>query len=257
MISNSMPPIPDSGIDLSWAQKTSYTATATNILSTASPLQTKDSKAVDASEFISYAMYKLWNPKPVSRRNTFAGFPHNTNPNLPAPYNDIVCPPGTSHWYPKFVHDVHNLLHLSALPTPIIFIGLMYVARLRQMISMEVGEGSEFRLFSAAMMIAQKQNSDSRYANKAWAKMTGFTLPEINLIEKDFLQGMKWKLHVRDDQYDKWVNTLQVLGKEHALVLRAAKMQETELLSLENQLQSRPDLVEEIKQIRRANTTRS
>jgi hypothetical protein len=212
---------------------------------------------LDASEFIAFAMYRLWHPKQLSRRSTYsysALQPLQKRPVLPAPYDTIISPVGTEDWYPYFVLQVHKLIRSSGLPTPFIFIALMYIARLRQNIPLEVGAGSEFKLLLAAMMVAQKQNSDARYANKTWSKMSGYTLGEVNQIERDFLIGIKWDLHIRDDKYHSWVLTMQTLGKEHALVLRASAMQENELKLLETQLQSRPDLVEEIASIRRAKT---
>ncbi|KAI8895663.1 hypothetical protein BC833DRAFT_600420 [Globomyces pollinis-pini] len=202
-------------------------------------------------------MYRLWYQKSLRRHTTndklVAQMPTASKPN---PLLDsIISPPGTELWYPDFVLKVHNLLRISNLQTPLIFIALLYIARLRQIIPLTAtGHGKEFKLLVAALMTSQKQNSDARYSNRAWSKMTGLDMNDINESEQEFLQCIQWKLHVRDDQYTQWVVTIQTLGKEHAIVLRASSMHESELKKLQDQLTSRPDLVEEINSIRRAHT---
>lgn len=223
---------------------------------TSNELPKEQKRSLEASEFISFAMYKLWHPKTISRRATVSStsITHKENPALPVPYNTIVSPPGQDAWYPYFVLQTHKVLSRTGLPTPLIFISLIYIARLRQNIPAEIGMGNEFKLLLASLIVSQKQNSDYRYANSVWATITGYSVEAINKLEKDFLTGMKWNLHVKDQQYEKWVATMQSLRKEHALVLKAYSMDLNDLQKLELKLAARPDLLTEIVEIRRAKT---
>ncbi|KAI8895661.1 hypothetical protein BC833DRAFT_600417 [Globomyces pollinis-pini] len=220
--------------------------------------------SLEASEFVAFAMYRLWNPKKVriSKKSSHIQTLPNPLPNcIDSSLGPLICPPGTESWYVLYVHNIHKLLQKSKLPTPIIFIALLYIARLRQVIATEATPGQEsqllFQLFLAALMVAHKQNSDFRYSNRTWSTISGYSLPELNQLERNFLKGMHWKLHCSDDQYTQWVTIIQKLGKEHSLVLKACCLPEAELQKLANEkLRSRPDLVEEITLIRQGFTCR-
>ncbi|KAH9246134.1 hypothetical protein BASA81_016355 [Batrachochytrium salamandrivorans] len=100
---------------------------------------------------------------------------------------------------------------LAALPH--ILISLLYVARLRQMVPVHItGEGSEYRVFVSALILAQKFHSDDRYSNKAWSRITKLPLAEINTMEREFLVSIGYRLHVRDTDYSKWEESIRVLG---------------------------------------------
>ena len=212
-------------------------------------LRTKKCKFdFNISEFVSFAFYKILNPTTMGRRHT-----ENITSSNPGPVSDLVIsPPGTESWYPAFVMRVHKLLTECQLSLPCIFVGLIYVYR-------HYGHGrlklqQDFKLLLAAMILAQKQHSDFRYSNKAWSKMSGVSIEEINVSERELLMSVGWDLYVTEQQYDHWNSSLQALGKDHVLVLRATQMQEDEFKRFEDSVQSRPDLLKEIVEIRKWNT---
>ncbi|KAL2920077.1 hypothetical protein HK105_200143 [Polyrhizophydium stewartii] len=169
---------------------------------------------------------------PQDAHNQLQQHPHQ--PQLPAraapaPFNAVVCPPGTRKWYPAFFEAVHTVLSRSACTLPHILIALLYVARLRQMVPPSVtGEGSEYRVFVSALILAQKFHSDDRYSNKAWSKITRLPLHEINTMEREFLASIQGRLHVRDTEYAKWEETIRALGQEHTVALAAAALHHNE-----------------------------
>ncbi|KAJ3273326.1 hypothetical protein HDV01_004543 [Terramyces sp. JEL0728] len=202
----------------------------------------------EATEFVSFTMYRLWqnknSPKPL------------TSTAQDSSLNHIVCSAGTEDWYPQFAMKVNKLLRKAKLPTAIIFVSLLYIARLRQAVSTvtprEQLSQLLYQLLVSSLVVAQKQHSDFRYKNSLWAEMSGFSLSALNTLESNFLKGIHWKLHVTDDQYLQWVKIIQTLGKEHALVLKAVAMPASELKKLETEkLKSRTDLIEEIALIRK------
>lgn len=204
----------------------------------------------ETAEFIAFAMYRLWNPRKISRRHT-----HSKSKSTSS--EEVIINFTSGDWYEGYVDKMYSLIKGSGMPTPFIFMALLYIARLREFIpastDSQTGQ-TEFKLFFSALIVSQKQNSDSRYANKTWAKIAGVDVGLVNTLEREFLMAMRWNLHIKDFQYQKWTMALQNLGKEHALVLRAVKMEDSEFSRLAFQLKSRPDLVEEIRSIRRVNT---
>ncbi len=201
-----------------------------------------------ACEFIAFAIYKLWNPRRMERRITSSSLPTHK----------IISPLGTETWYPLFVDRIHQLLCTAGLATPFVFMALLYIARLRKSVPLSPNTkpgDTEYDLFLVALLLSQKVHSDQRYANKLWSKLSGISVSRINQMEMDFLGSVRWNVHIKPDQYAQWVVAMQSLGKEHALVLRAIQMEEKEFQQLEVQLNgSRPDLVQEITEIRRSKT---
>ncbi|KAJ3044837.1 hypothetical protein HDV00_000714 [Rhizophlyctis rosea] len=108
-------------------------------------------------------------------------------------------------------------------------ISLLYVARLRQALpTSSTGEGAEFRVFTSALILAQKYHTDDRYSNKTWAKFTGLPLIDINTMEREFLGGVGGRLHVRREEYERWLKSVQVLGQEFGRVgvVRCAEVEQ-------------------------------
>lgn len=202
----------------------------------------------------------------------------------------IVCPEGTEDWYREYVFQVHALLKKSKLGTPFIFLALLYAARLYQYYNCHSTESSsslllfqldvdsiqatgshsnkdnehaqggpsrlEYKILTTCLLIAQKQHGDTRYALKTWSTLSSLPLRFLSTLEREILCMMRYSLHVTPVVYGKWVGGMQVLGKERALVMRAASvdcMGAREVVDVCERLAGggRTDLVMEIKRVRR------
>src|ERR1700760_2855296 len=64
------------------------------------------------------------------------------------------------------------------------------------------------RMFLTALMLASKYLQDRNYSAKAWSKITGLQVKEINLNEIAFLLAIDWKLHVQETTFERWQNIL-------------------------------------------------
>ncbi|KAI8332527.1 cyclin-domain-containing protein [Choanephora cucurbitarum] len=64
------------------------------------------------------------------------------------------------------------------------------------------------RMFLASLMVASKYLHDKNYHNKAWAKITGLDIQEINAAEMAFLQLIDYRLHINKTTFDKWYTQL-------------------------------------------------
>ncbi|OCK85443.1 hypothetical protein K432DRAFT_40682 [Lepidopterella palustris CBS 459.81] len=60
------------------------------------------------------------------------------------------------------------------------------------------------RMFLAALILASKYLQDRNYSARAWSKISGLKVCEINTNEMAFLQAVSWKLHITDPIWERW-----------------------------------------------------
>jgi hypothetical protein len=60
------------------------------------------------------------------------------------------------------------------------------------------------RMFLAALILASKYLQDRNYSARAWSKISGLKVCEINTNEMAFLSAVNWKLHITDPIWEKW-----------------------------------------------------
>ena len=60
------------------------------------------------------------------------------------------------------------------------------------------------RMFLAALILASKYLQDRNYSAKAWSKMSGLKVSEINSNERTYLSKIDWKLHIREPIFKRW-----------------------------------------------------
>ncbi|KAI1320559.1 hypothetical protein EDD11_000521 [Mortierella claussenii] len=69
------------------------------------------------------------------------------------------------------------------------------------------------RMFLAALILASKFQQDRTYSNKAWSKISGLPVSEINLNEITFLALIDYRLFVSQAVFQKWVTILTEKGR--------------------------------------------
>lgn len=60
------------------------------------------------------------------------------------------------------------------------------------------------RMFLAALILASKWLQDRNYSARAWSKISGLKISEINENEIAFLAAVNWKLHLGEELYRVW-----------------------------------------------------
>jgi hypothetical protein len=60
------------------------------------------------------------------------------------------------------------------------------------------------RMFLAALILASKYLQDKNYSARAWSKLSGLPIPEINSNEMIFVVAVKWKLHITEKVFQRW-----------------------------------------------------
>lgn len=62
------------------------------------------------------------------------------------------------------------------------------------------------RMFLAALILASKYLQDRNYSIRAWSKISGLRICEINTNELAFLSAVKWKLHIPEPVFHRWTD---------------------------------------------------
>jgi hypothetical protein len=60
------------------------------------------------------------------------------------------------------------------------------------------------RMFLSALILASKYWNDRNYSNRAWSKISGAGVKEIDQYQLVFLSAIDWKLHFGEGLFQRW-----------------------------------------------------
>lgn len=117
---------------------------------------------------------------------------------------------------------IHETLRRSKTSFSTLQVALWYLVLLKcQLPSDRPSSGSDCRaiqcgrrMFLAALMLASKYLQDRNYSTRAWSKISGLRMGEINQNEMNYLKAINYSLHMKKDTFDNW----------HRLVLNLSKL---------------------------------
>lgn len=126
-----------------------------------------------------------------------------TPPTTPPPGSTFEAP------LPTVEEFITSIVERSSVQVPTLMTSLVYLHRLQARLP-PVAKGMRctvHRIFLASLILAAKSLNDSSPKNKHWARYTvvkgydgfGFSLTEVNLMEKQLLNLLQWDLIVRED----------------------------------------------------------
>ncbi|ORX89011.1 hypothetical protein K493DRAFT_235009 [Basidiobolus meristosporus CBS 931.73] len=118
-----------------------------------------------------------------------------------------------------FVHHVLNTTQIS-MPTLTLALKLIHTLKLRQP-TLCGDPGSECRVFTVGLILANKTLEDNNFTNKTWSKVTGLPSAEINQMEMEFLEVLEWRCLVSQQDYLEWRSLLENHLLSYSLSLTA------------------------------------
>lgn len=111
---------------------------------------------------------------------------------------------------PAFKKFCFQVLTATQLQESAVYLSLKYIAILLQSNpTIEGAEGSEYRLFIVALMLANKFLDDNTFTNKTWSEVSGMKVHDLNIMESEFLEALDYNLFVREHEYGIWKQLLE------------------------------------------------
>ncbi|KAF1798512.1 cyclin-domain-containing protein, partial [Mucor lusitanicus] len=112
----------------------------------------------------------------------------------------------TSAAFKKFCRQILSATQLSE---SVVLLSLKYIAMLLQNNpNIQGADGSEYRLFTVALMLANKFLDDNTFTNKTWSEVSGMKVIDLNIMELEFLDVLRFKLSVQKEEYERWRTAL-------------------------------------------------
>ncbi|KAL8820601.1 MAG: hypothetical protein Q9223_001219 [Gallowayella weberi] len=120
----------------------------------------------------------------------------------PAPIQPLVYEAVPTMGFRKWVVSILSTTQVSQ---NVILLALLFIYRLKQLNPGVKGKlGSEFRLFTVALMLGNKFLDDNTYTNKTWAEVSGISVTEVHIMEVEFLSNMRYSLFASETEWKSW-----------------------------------------------------
>ncbi|KAI8077918.1 cyclin-domain-containing protein [Gilbertella persicaria] len=105
---------------------------------------------------------------------------------------------------------VQKVLKATQISCTCMILALYYIQKLRAAYpSIHASIGSEVRLFTTALVLANKYLDDNTFTNKTWSEVSSISISELNIMEMEFLSALDYHLHLPQDEFYSWVNQCQ------------------------------------------------
>ncbi|KAI9314864.1 hypothetical protein BX666DRAFT_1964249 [Dichotomocladium elegans] len=115
-----------------------------------------------------------------------------------------------------FKNFSRQILHATQLSESVVMLSLKYIAMALQLNpNIQGADGSEYRVFTVALMLANKYLDDNTFTNKTWSEVTGMALTDLNSMESEFLDVLEYNLFVDKDEFKRWKTALVRFKNRH------------------------------------------
>ncbi|KAI8384794.1 cyclin-domain-containing protein, partial [Radiomyces spectabilis] len=203
-------------------------ATQTEPLPHTTQLQTVALTLIQLAEFASTMVYLMWHARRPSVMALHSASVDNTSNVLVHRDPDhnretATIANETSLRFKRFCKDILTATQLSE---SVVMLALKYIAMLLQNNpNIQGAEGSEYRLFTVALMLGNKFLDDNTYTNKTWADVSGMKVSDLNIMELEFLDVLKFRIFVRKEEHDRWKVSLFALREQLEIAYQAEEQE--------------------------------
>lgn len=105
---------------------------------------------------------------------------------------------------------VQKVLKATQISCTCMLLALYYIQRLRTAYpSIHASIGSEVRLFTTALVLANKYLDDNTFTNKTWSDVSSIPVSELNIMEMEFLSALDYNIHIPHTLYFMWTTQCQ------------------------------------------------
>ncbi|KAJ2159810.1 hypothetical protein GGF46_002750 [Coemansia sp. RSA 552] len=105
-----------------------------------------------------------------------------------------------------------ELLRSTQISMPIVMLALLYVNRFkRKFPHLHGGNGSEYRMFVVALMLASKSLEDNTFTTQTWSEVSHLPARELAIMQRELLTALDHRLHVTEADYSAWIEKLQMI----------------------------------------------
>ncbi|CAO3591402.1 unnamed protein product [Absidia cylindrospora] len=155
------------------------------------------------AEFVSTMIHLLWHVRRSSVLELHSASSHGAFTTLAVNQGDAASVlKGSDTAFQNFCQQILTATQLSEA---VVMLSLKYIAKLLQTSpNVQGAQGSEYRLFVVALLLANKFHDDNTFTNKTWADVSGMKLHELDIMELEFLSVLDFKLFIRKEEFDNW-----------------------------------------------------
>jgi hypothetical protein len=179
----------------------------------------------DQADFASRIIYALWcreRPATLPQLPADGTGPSTTmlTAHIQSDWAEFACGQPAPSEFQKFTHE---LLSITQLHPSVTLLAIYYVYRLvLSNPTIRGASGSEMRVWTVALALANKYLDDHTYRASTWRQLTGLATKELTQMEFEMLRALNWSLYTTHDAFVAWSHWLVALRRryEHDLQSR-------------------------------------
>jgi hypothetical protein len=127
--------------------------------------------------------------------------------------------------FEKYIQQILQCSY-NNVTAPVILTSLLYVQRYCQKQRL-IAPGSEYKIWTVALILADIQMNDAAYALKSWSQVTRISIPELIKLRRMFLETIHYDLNVSDVHYATWIQSLKEISQHVSICLYYKNVQTT------------------------------